>query len=321
VEIPKPDSRAGENVSVRISSGMVNVFTKATVSLFSDPLQKPPASPTLKPAAWPARIFPDPMNTCIRSLPSRWRLLAAALLSLPGLATHAQSTAPAEPETVVLPAFEVRSPMDSGYRVQNAVSTTGVAQALIDTPLPITVITNEFLQDAGLEGFGGALKYVSSVSFDAHTSNGNFAPGLGRGNSQGNGTTFRGQPYNGTFRNGLRLQFGFATENVDRIEIAKGPMAVFVGGATLGGEVNVVTKQPLFDTKREFYFEGGSHDTYHAALDLTGPLTRTLAYRLITDYKDGNTWRDYSHSRTIFESAALVAAIAAFFDAARRIHS
>ncbi len=246
------------------------------------------------------------MNTCIRSLPSRWRLLAAALLGLPGLAIHAQPTAPAEPETVVLPAFEVRSPMDSGYRVQNAVSTTGVAQALIDTPLPITVITNEFLRDAGLEGFGGALRYVSSVSFDPHTSNGNFAPGLGRGNSQPNGTTFRGQPYNGTFRNGLRLQFGFATENVDRVEVAKGPMAVFVGGATLGGEVNVVTKQPLFDAKREFFFEVGSHDTYHAALDLTGPLTRTLAYRLIADYKDGNTWRDYSHSRTIFVNPQLL---------------
>lgn len=124
--------------------------------------------------------------------------------------------------------------MDSGYRVENAVATTGVAQALIDTPLPITVVTGEFLRDAGLDGFTGSLRYVSSISFDPHASNGNFAPGLNRGNSQANGTTFRGQPYNGTFRNGLRLQFGFATENVDRIEVAKGPMAVFVGGATLG---------------------------------------------------------------------------------------
>ncbi len=245
------------------------------------------------------------------TLPFRWRLGVAAFAGLPGLALKAQpsapSAAPADESTpYVLPAFEVRSAMDEGYRVQNAVATTGAAQALTETPLPITVVTDEFLRDAGLTGFTGALSYVSSVNLDLHAGNGNFAPGMNRGNSQTNGTTFRGQPYNGTFRNGLHLQFGFDTENVDRVEVAKGPMAVFVGGATLGGEVNVVTKQPLFEARRELFFEVGSHDSYHASLDLTGPVSRTLAYRLIADYKDGNTWRDYSHSRKLFLNPQLL---------------
>jgi outer membrane receptor protein involved in Fe transport len=224
-------------------------------------------------------------------------------------ATAQETNKPAVPagdEVVVLSAFEVRSTMDSGYRVKNSVATTGVAQALIDTPLPITVVSNEFLRDAGLDGFMRSLAYISSISFDPHTSNGNFAPGLGRGNSQGNGTTFRGQPYNGTYRNGLRLQFGFATENVDRIEVAKGPMAVFVGGATLGGEVNLVTKQPLFAAREELFLQVGSHDSYQASVDVTGPLTHSLAYRVIADYKDGNTWRDYSHSKTLFINPQLL---------------
>jgi outer membrane receptor protein involved in Fe transport len=235
----------------------------------------------------------------------------ALFCCLPGFPLFAQSVPVDESskpnaEIVTLSAFEVRSSRDSGYRVQNAVATTGVAQALVDTPLPITVVTDEFLRDAGLEGFTGSLRYVSSVNLDLHSGNGNFAPGMNRGNSQTNGTTFRGQPYNGTFRNGLRLQFGFDTENVDRIEVAKGPMAVFVGGATLGGEVNVVTKQPLFEPRRELFFEVGSHDSYHATLDLTGPVSRTLAYRLIADFKDGNTWRDYSHSQKLFVNPQLL---------------
>jgi outer membrane receptor protein involved in Fe transport len=232
------------------------------------------------------------------------------LLCLPGAPARAQtsdqSPANRKDEIVVLSAFEVRSSKDSGYRVKNSVATTGVAQALIDTPLPITVITSEFLQDAGLEGFQGALSYVSSISFDPHASNGNFTPGLGRGNGQPNGNTFRGQPYNGTFRNGLRLQFGFATENVDRIEVAKGPMAVFVGGATLGGEVNVVTKQPRFAASQELSVKYGSHDYYRVSWDATGPITKTLAYRLIADYNDMNTWRDFSHSRTLFVNPQLL---------------
>src|SRR5688572_2435311 len=80
---------------------------------------------------------------------------------------------------VSLSAFEVNSTKDSGYRVQNAVATTGIAQALIDTPLPITVVTEEFMRDAGLRGFTGAVSYVSSVSVDGHTVNGNYAPGAG----------------------------------------------------------------------------------------------------------------------------------------------
>ncbi|HEU5079460.1 MAG TPA: TonB-dependent receptor plug domain-containing protein [Opitutaceae bacterium] len=239
-------------------------------------------------------------RTDIRARSTAALLFCFSSLSLSAQQAGANPTAAGENEVIVLSPFSVQSTKDSGYRVRNSVATTGVAQALVETPLPITVVTNEFLQDTGLEGFTGALRYVSSINFDLHTSNGNYAPGLGRGNSQGNGTTFRGQPYNGTYRNGLRLQFGFDTENVDRIEVAKGPMAVFVGGATLGGEVNVVTKQPQFAPHRELMFKYGSHDTFGASLDLTGPVSHSLAYRLIASYKEGNTWRDFSHSRTIF---------------------
>ena len=203
-------------------------------------------------------------------------------------------------EPIVLSAFEVRSTRDSAYRVENSVATTGVAQQLVHTPLPITVITSEFLRDAGLEGFTGALSYASNITLDPHTSNGNYAAGFGRGNSQSNGTRFRGQPYNGTFRNGLRLSTGFDTENVDRIEVAKGPMAVFVGGATLGGEVNVVTKKPQFHRKEELTLRIGSHDYYRVSVDATGPINDRFAYRLIFDYNDKNTWRDWSHSQSVF---------------------
>ncbi|HEY0944723.1 MAG TPA: TonB-dependent receptor plug domain-containing protein [Opitutaceae bacterium] len=239
---------------------------------------------------------PNLRSTCV----------ACALLGgLSGAALVAQTAPPApaaDPvdEPIVLSAFEVNSTKDTAYRVQNSVATTGVAQQLVSTPLPITVITNEFMRDAGLEGFTGALAYASSITLDPHTGNGNYAPGFGRGNSQPNGTRFRGQPYNGTFRNGLRLPTGFDTENVDRIEVAKGPMAVFVGGATLGGEVNVVTKKPQFNRKEEVTVRIGSHDYYRFSVDATGPINDQFAYRVIFDYNDKNTWRDWSHSQSVF---------------------
>jgi outer membrane receptor protein involved in Fe transport len=238
-------------------------------------------------------------------------MLVAALLATP-LAIRAQSVAPAKPpapeDTVTLSAFEVRSAKDSGYRVQNSVATTGIAQAIMDTPLSITVFTGEFLRDTGKSGFLGALSYASSVALDENAPNGNFAAGAGRGNSQGNLTRFRGQPYNGTYRNGLRQFYGFDTENVDRIEVAKGPMAVFIGGATIGGEVNVVTKRPLFARQLEVSAKIASHETYKAAVDLTGPIDarKTLAYRVIFSYRDGNQWQDNSHSTQTYINPQLL---------------
>jgi outer membrane receptor protein involved in Fe transport len=236
--------------------------------------------------------------------------LLALLCPVAALAQSAP-TPPATPAaaadtTITLSAFEVTSAKDSGYRVQNAVATTGIAQALIDTPLPITVVTEEFMRDAGLRGFTGAVSYVSSIATDPHAANGNYAPGAGV--SQGNLNRFRGQAVNGTFRNGLRLSHGFDTENVDRVEVAKGPLAVFVGGATLGGEVNVVTKVPQFARRNELTFSVGSHETYSAAADLTGPINagKTLAYRVLASYRDANTWRDHSDTQTRYLSPQLL---------------
>ncbi len=213
-----------------------------------------------------------------------------------------QPAKPAEDTVVTLSAFEIKSTKDSGYRVANSVATTGIAQALLDTPLSIMVFNEEFLRDSGKTGFLGALSFASAVTLDENTPNGNFAPGAGRGNSQENMTRFRGQPYNGTFRNGLRQFYGFETENIDRVEVAKGPMAVFVGGATLGGEVNGVTKRPLFATQRELTLKIASHETYRVGLDLTGPINqaKTVAYRVIMSYRDGNQWQENSHSTSTF---------------------
>lgn len=241
------------------------------------------------------RLAPRPLASLIG-------LFCVSLTSLTVTGQQTDQPQPAAEEPTVLSVFEVYSTKDSGYRVQNSVATTGIAQALIDTPLAITVYNAEFLRDTGKSGFVGALSYASSVALDDNAANGNFAPGAGRGNSQANMTRFRGQPYNGTFRNGLRQFFGFDTENVDRIEVAKGPMAVFIGGATLGGEVNNVTKRPLFSRQGEVKLSAASHDTFKGSLDLTGPIDskKTLAYRMIFSYRDGNQWQQNSHSRTRF---------------------
>src|SRR5258708_27992551 len=207
-------------------------------------------------------------------------------------------------ETVVLPVIEMKRQDGFEWRERNPVAATGIAEEIGSTPLPITVITDEFLRDTLGQGFIGAVDYVSSITVDNGAADGKNS--AGNGNSQPNRTSFRGQAINGTQRNGLLMSFGFNTENVDRVEIAKGPMAVFIGGATLGGIGNLITKNPTFTPKNEVIFKVGSHDTHRVDLDSNGPITKKLAYRIIASEEDKNTWRDYSHSHTTFINPQLL---------------
>src|SRR5438045_1281003 len=96
----------------------------------------------------------NPHPTRMKSPARLLRLGLPALLFPLGSVAQTTTPPPADADSpIALSAFEVSSSKDSGYRVQNTVATTGIAQALLDTPLPITVVTEEFMRDAGLHGF------------------------------------------------------------------------------------------------------------------------------------------------------------------------
>jgi outer membrane receptor protein involved in Fe transport len=217
-------------------------------------------------------------------------------------ADGARPPADAKSEVLNLSPFEVRSQRDTSYSVENAVATTGIAQSLTQTPLSISVVTDQFLRDTGRSGFREALGYTGSLTFDNNAADGRNPPGLGL--SQPNYTRSRGQAFGATQRNGLNL--GVDTENVDRIEIARGPMAVFIGGSNLGGVVNVITKKPQFARTGELTARVDDNGRFASTLDFNDTVSRSLAYRLTASYADGPTWRDHSDSSKVFLDAQLL---------------
>ena len=72
------------------------------------------------------------------------------------------------------------------------------------------------------------------------------------------------------------------TNNIDRIEILKGPASVLFGQGTVGGTVNYVTKQPLDEPFYWAEFSAGNYNLYSGAIDLSSPLNedKSVAYRL-----------------------------------------
>lgn len=79
---------------------------------------------------------------------------------------------------------------------------------------------------------------------------------------------------------------------VERIEVLKGPAGALFGDVDPGGRVNIVTKVPRFAPQANASVMYGSFNTRRLELDATGPLTSTLAARIVVAGEDSDGWRD-----------------------------
>lgn len=109
---------------------------------------------------------------------------------------------------------------------------------------------------------------------------------------------FLGTPDGGAeyYLNGFLANRGMAPPRdpatTERIEVLKGPAGALFGDVDPGGRVNIVTKVPSFTPHANALISYGSFDTRRVELDATGPLTRTLAARIVVAAEDSDGWRD-----------------------------
>src|SRR5688500_236816 len=176
------------------------------------------------------------------------------------------SPAPAAAETVLLSPFEVQSPQDHGYRVGAAVTGTGTAGLIKDTPLNISIVSAELIRDQAGNQLVDILRSASSVALQVKDE----AMILIRG-------------YTGPqFVNGLPAGQGLTLYDVDRIEVVKGPNAVFAGISNPGGTVNLIKLKPSFTARHSVDASYGSFDHRRVVFRSSAPLVKdTLAYSLI----------------------------------------
>ncbi|MCE2863232.1 MAG: hypothetical protein LW690_12335, partial [Opitutaceae bacterium] len=93
----------------------------------------------------------------------RHALAATAFLPACALAASAPLSPPPA-ETVVLSPFEVRTAQDSGYRVGAAITGTGTAGLIKDTPLNISILSQEFIADQNGNQLIDVLRNASGAS-------------------------------------------------------------------------------------------------------------------------------------------------------------
>ncbi|WP_136667013.1 TonB-dependent siderophore receptor [Flavobacterium sp. H122] len=99
---------------------------------------------------------------------------------------------------------------------------------------------------------------------------------------------------NNMFKNGFRSNSGSMPEvaSLDKVEILKGSSALLYGNVTPGGILNMVTKTPSFKSGGEISMQSGSNAFYKPTLDLYGPLSSSVAYRIVGSFEKAESFRD-----------------------------
>ena len=148
---------------------------------------------------------------------------------------------------------------------------TEVYQA--ETGSSTTVITEEEIEKKGKVTVGELLRAVPGVSITQQGGLGGFTQLYLRGGAPGqimvmiDGIEVKYlMEHDGGF-------FDFAhltTDNIEKIEIIRGPQSTLYGSSAMSGVINIITKKGEGKPEFNFSFEGGSHNTFRELLSLSG---------------------------------------------------
>ncbi|MEH2184028.1 TonB-dependent receptor domain-containing protein [Nostoc sp.] len=180
-----------------------------------------------------------------------------------------------------------------GYRVPDASTATRTDTLIRDIPASIQIIPRQLIEDRAVTNLTDVLQNTSGVNAVNFT--GNNTNTYLRGFS-GSNTFFRNSsPVLNFFDN-------FNLDNLERIEVLKGPASVLFGQGNPGGIINLVTKKPLSKPYYNLSFQAGSFSYYHPSFDISGPLNpeKTLLYRFIGSYDRADSFVEFANSERYF---------------------
>lgn len=226
------------------------------------------------------------------SLPQAGALaLAIAALFPPTGRAQAEPATP-QAELVELPSITVVGRSASGSPHATEAEGAKTELPLRELPQSVRVITRQAIDDLGATRLDEVLDYVGGIS--RQNSFGGLWDNFAIRGLQGDPNTGMAMLLNGFAANrGFNAPRDLA--GVERIEFLKGPAAALYGSSEPGGTLNVVSKRPLW--KRAHSVESqshlGSYGFRRGALDSTGPLSESLAYRLNVAVEERDGFRDH----------------------------
>ncbi|MCG2659060.1 MAG: TonB-dependent receptor plug domain-containing protein, partial [Kiritimatiellae bacterium] len=228
----------------------------------------------------------------------KWRvgvLVVSAMmcfLAVEASSGQAQETGPAGKTSEKEPSEESNKAVKLGEIV---VTATRTKIPLSDAPASVSVVTEQDMDRIRVNHLDEALTYLVGV-FDERIS---FAYSMPKIQLRGfnNSTSHRtlvlvdGQPQNTAWYGAA--QWALFPENIERIEVVRGPFSSLYGGNAMGGVINVITKTPM---ERELTLKSGygSYNTFTPHFSYGDRLWDRLSLLLGGDWKHTDGYRsDY----------------------------
>ncbi len=170
------------------------------------------------------------------------------------------------------------------------VSATRFGIPLDQSPASVSVIDSKDIEIKQIERVSDALREVPGLAVVQTGTPGQLTSVFTRGlNSAHTQVLFDGIPIN----QGLAGQFDFAnltTDNIDRIEIVRGPQSTIYGPRALAGAIQIFTKQGSGSPGVTVSEEGGTYGTFRETLTSDGKID-------ILDYSIGASRLDTDNAR------------------------
>jgi len=174
--------------------------------------------------------------------------------------------------------------------------------APLDNPQSTGIVSNTVIKDQQAMRLGDVLKNVSGVSLTQQR--------------LGVAETFSARGYTigvsgntgGIFKNGIVSNTaGFPeASTLESIEVLKGSSAILYGNTSAGLIVNMVTKKPRYDWGGEVSMNAGSYHLYKPVVDVYGPITNNLAFRVVGTYEHADSYRDQVHTQRKYVNPSLL---------------
>jgi outer membrane receptor protein involved in Fe transport len=212
-----------------------------------------------------------------------------------GAAPTSLATASADESITVLSPYSVTSDKDYGYLKTNAATATRIGMEIQKVPLNISVVSREFIDDTNARSLTDLLRYSSAAAGDNR-----FAMRVPRNEATPQGYyTVRGFNIDNTMVNGLyRYTANNNLDNIERVDIIKGPASVFFGQGYPGGVINYITKRAsLSKIPSTFAWSNDDNGGDKLVIDVNSVLSKKAAFRIVGGWTDTAGDRAYEFKK------------------------
>lgn len=164
------------------------------------------------------------------------------------------------------------------------------AESLQDVPISVTSLSADSLSSIGISGTVDLSQAVPSVQMiQTGPVPQFFVRGVGN-SSAGTGEEGANAFYvDGVYISDMK-QSALRFNNIERVEVLKGPQGTLFGRNSSGGLVHVITREPGQDVEAEIKVGAGNYSTYRSQVYLAAPLAENLSADIAftsTDQQDG----------------------------------